>query len=241
MLTFDRDPRWIGSRSGRDFPSPLVRFLTCLGIVANICPPSGQTRMPTWKGTTAPPSKNVCSCIIPARWRRVCDVTEAFVHHDNEERPHQGRSCGNQPPRVAYPIRPPLPKLSTTVQPNRWLQHFHQQAFMRLVGSDGCVELDLHTYSISQSLAGQPVAFLVDAYERCLNGWRATTLFTRLPMKGRLRRRRCPLSTICRPCNGKPARRLSGTNGSVARSPNARCGREPWETERKKGSHQQAR
>jgi len=39
MLTFDRDPRWIGSSSGRDFPSPRVRFLTCLGIVANICPP----------------------------------------------------------------------------------------------------------------------------------------------------------------------------------------------------------
>jgi hypothetical protein len=39
MLTFDRDPRWIGSSSGRDFPSLLVRFLTCLGIVANICSP----------------------------------------------------------------------------------------------------------------------------------------------------------------------------------------------------------
>jgi hypothetical protein len=75
----------------------------------------------------------------------------------------------------------PLPN---TVQPNRWLQYVHQQAFVRLVGSDGCVALDLHPYYISQSLAGQPVALLVDAHERCSTVWRSTTLFTRLPMKG---------------------------------------------------------
>src|SRR2546429_652457 len=39
MLTFDRDPRWVGSASGRDFPSAFVRFLLCLGILPNICPP----------------------------------------------------------------------------------------------------------------------------------------------------------------------------------------------------------
>jgi hypothetical protein len=39
MFTFDRDTRWVGSRSGRDFPSPLVRFLISLGIAPNICPP----------------------------------------------------------------------------------------------------------------------------------------------------------------------------------------------------------
>jgi transposase InsO family protein len=39
MLTFDRDPRWVGSASGRDFPSALRRFLLCLGIEPQICPP----------------------------------------------------------------------------------------------------------------------------------------------------------------------------------------------------------
>jgi hypothetical protein len=29
-FTFDRDPRWVGSASGRDFPSAFVRFLLCL-------------------------------------------------------------------------------------------------------------------------------------------------------------------------------------------------------------------
>lgn len=39
QLTFDRDPRWVGSARGRDFPSVLVRFLLCLGVEPNICPP----------------------------------------------------------------------------------------------------------------------------------------------------------------------------------------------------------
>ena len=38
-VTFDRDPRFVGSWTGRDFPSPLVRFLLCLDIEVTICPP----------------------------------------------------------------------------------------------------------------------------------------------------------------------------------------------------------
>ena len=38
-ITFDRDPRFVGGATGRDFPSPLVRFLLCLGIEPNVCPP----------------------------------------------------------------------------------------------------------------------------------------------------------------------------------------------------------
>ena len=30
QMTFDRDPPWVGSVSGRDFPSPLRRLLLCL-------------------------------------------------------------------------------------------------------------------------------------------------------------------------------------------------------------------
>ena len=39
MLTFDHDPRWVGSSSGSDFPSALRRFLLCLGILPNVIPP----------------------------------------------------------------------------------------------------------------------------------------------------------------------------------------------------------
>jgi hypothetical protein len=37
-ITFDRDPRWVGAASGRDFPSAFQRFLWCLGIGVIVCP-----------------------------------------------------------------------------------------------------------------------------------------------------------------------------------------------------------
>lgn len=39
VITFDRDPRFIGSWTTRDFPSAFMRFLMCLSIRVNICPP----------------------------------------------------------------------------------------------------------------------------------------------------------------------------------------------------------
>jgi len=44
ILTFDRDPRWVGSSTGRDFPSAFCRFLLCLGVQPNICPPHRPDR-----------------------------------------------------------------------------------------------------------------------------------------------------------------------------------------------------
>jgi hypothetical protein len=38
-LTFDNDPRFVGSALGRDFPSALVRFLWCVGVIPNVIPP----------------------------------------------------------------------------------------------------------------------------------------------------------------------------------------------------------
>jgi hypothetical protein len=38
MLTFDRDPRWVGSATARDFPSALCQFLGCVGIPPNVLP-----------------------------------------------------------------------------------------------------------------------------------------------------------------------------------------------------------
>jgi hypothetical protein len=104
----------------------------------------------------------------PSTLEEVRVVTEEFQQHSNEQRPHQGRACGNRPPRVACPELPRLPPLPTTVQPDRWLQQFHQHAFVRTVGSDGCVMVDLHTYYVSQRLAGQPVALVVDAEDALL-------------------------------------------------------------------------
>jgi hypothetical protein len=186
MFTFDRDTRWIGSSSGRDFPSPLVRFLISLGIAPNICPPQRPDKN-AYVERYHRTYKQECLLVHhPRTLSEVRSVTEHFLHHYNEERPHQGRACGNCPPRAACPVLPTLPPLPTTVQPNHWLQHFHQQAFVRSVGSDGCVMVDLQTYYLSRKLAGQPVALVVDAPQRCFAVWQATTHISCLPIKGLL-------------------------------------------------------
>jgi hypothetical protein len=46
----------------------------------------------------------------PTTLQEVREVTEGFMHPDNYERPHQGRSCKDQPPRVAFAtLRHPAP------------------------------------------------------------------------------------------------------------------------------------
>ncbi|GAC1410733.1 MAG: hypothetical protein NVSMB65_22360 [Chloroflexota bacterium] len=39
QVTFDRDPRFVGSVRARDFPAPFVRFWACVGVDVTICPP----------------------------------------------------------------------------------------------------------------------------------------------------------------------------------------------------------
>jgi hypothetical protein len=45
-LRFDRDPRFVGSASGRDFPAAFVRFLLCIGVEPIICPPHQPQKNP---------------------------------------------------------------------------------------------------------------------------------------------------------------------------------------------------
>jgi transposase len=56
----------------------------------------------------------------PETLQEVREVTAQFGQHDNWQRPHQGLSCGNRPPRVAFPTLPQLPAVPDVVDPDRW-------------------------------------------------------------------------------------------------------------------------
>lgn len=43
QVTFDRDPRFVGSNLDPEFPSAFVRLLLCLGIVPQSVPPAVPT------------------------------------------------------------------------------------------------------------------------------------------------------------------------------------------------------
>lgn len=128
----------------------------------------------------------------PSTLEEVRSVTEHFVHHYNEQRPHQGLSCGNQPPRLAFPALPHLPTLPTSVDPDAWLKAIHGRTYARRVKSDGRVSVDGTDYYIKQAFAGQLIMVRVNAAERNLEVLLQETFIKVLPIKG-LQGKRMPL------------------------------------------------
>ena len=184
LLTFDRDPRWVGAQSNRDFPSALRRFLLCLGIEPNVCPP----QQPQKNAFVERYHRNYkYECILvhrPSTLQEAMEVTKHYQEHYNWQRPHQGRSCQNVPPRLAFPHLPSLPALPREVDPDRWLQGLQGRAYARHVSSDGCVTVDERPYYIGLEHKGKTVALLVDAVNRSFEVWEGTRLIKRLPIKG---------------------------------------------------------
>ena len=69
-ITLDRDPRFVGTQM-RDYPSPLMRLLHCLGIKVTICPPRRPDRngfvvrrkQATWSCLTGKAEEQTRCCI----------------------------------------------------------------------------------------------------------------------------------------------------------------------------------
>lgn len=184
QLTFDRDPRWVGSATQRAFPSALCRFLHCVGVQPNVLPPK-HPELNCYVERYHRSYK--AECLLrerPSTLEEVRAVTEQYVHHYNMERPHQGRSCRNQPPRLAHPVLPTLPALPKQIDPDRWLQAIHGRTYARRVKSDGRVEVDGTPYYVKQALAGQLVTLRINAPARTFEVLLGEQLIKQIPIKG---------------------------------------------------------
>lgn len=181
QMTFDRDPRWVGGVSGRDFPSPLRRLLLCLGIRPHVCPPHRPDKNAFVERFHRTYGQECLQVHQPSTLQEVCEVTEAFLQHSNYERPHQGRACGNVPPRVAFPTLPILPALPERVDPDSWLASLDQKMDLRHVGRDGCLDRDLATYYVGPQLAGQSVLVQVRAQSHPFAVWSQDQIVKLLP------------------------------------------------------------
>ncbi|WP_149404848.1 integrase core domain-containing protein, partial [Dictyobacter arantiisoli] len=184
QMTFDRDPRWVGSVSGRDFPSPLRRLLLCVGIQPCICPPHRPDKNAYVERYHRSLKQECLQKVRPESLQEVQEATERYRTHYNEERPHQGRACQNRPPRVAYPTLPPLPPLPERVDPDAWLSAVNRKRYLRHVGRDGCITVDLACYYIDTHLAKQAVLLEVDAAQRAFAVWQENRIIKWLPIKG---------------------------------------------------------
>ncbi len=137
--------------------------MLCLGIEPNICPKPRPDKNAFVERYHRSYAEECLQRHRPATLQEVREVTDAFLQHYNYERPHQGRACGNVPPRVAFPSLPILPALPERVDPDRWLSILNHQAYLRRVGRDGRVNVDLATYYIDPRRAGCQVLLQVDA------------------------------------------------------------------------------
>src|SRR5712692_5225196 len=131
------DPRLVGSPSGRDFPSALVRFLWCVGVVPNVIPPHRPDLNAYVERFHRSLAQECLQVHRPGTLSQVSELTEAFLSHYNSERPNQARSCGNQPPRVACQQFPTLPRVPEMVDPDRWLVQMQKHAFARMIRASG--------------------------------------------------------------------------------------------------------
>src|SRR5260221_14154598 len=111
-MPLDGDRGGLGGVQAGDSPSPLRRLLLCVGITPHVCPPHRPDKNPYVERFHRTYVQECLHVHQPSTLQEVREVTEAFLQHYNNERPHQGRSCGNVPPRVAFPTLPTLPALA---------------------------------------------------------------------------------------------------------------------------------
>jgi hypothetical protein len=81
-----------------------------------ICPPRQAQKNPYVERFHRALSKQCLEVLRPGTEEEVREVTGTFLLHYNMERPNQAISCGNHPPRVAYPVLPTLPALPEFVK-----------------------------------------------------------------------------------------------------------------------------
>lgn len=183
-IRLDRDVRFVSSPSGSDFPSALLRFCACLGVAVLVCDPHCPQQKGFVERFNRTYQEECLDVERPRSLEAVREATAAFVPYYNEQRPHQGLSCGNRPPRVAFPTLPVLPPVPDVVDPDRWLAVKDGLALVRLVGRDGRVRVDLKSYYLNRTLAGQSVALHLSATKRAFLVVHQHQVIKTLPLKG---------------------------------------------------------
>ncbi len=161
-----------------------MRFLLCVGVEPNLCPPRQPQKNPFVERYHRSFGKECLEVLRLGTKEEVRAVTETYVLHYNREQPNQALSCGNRPPRVAYPDLPMLPALSAEVDPDRWLVQIQGQEFARRVLPNGTIEVDQRSYYIQQTLAGQQVVLVVNAPTLVFEVLLGQTRLKVLPIKG---------------------------------------------------------
>jgi hypothetical protein len=183
-IRLDRDTRWIGSWTAKDFPSPMLRFLQCLGIEPRVCPPRRPDKNPFVERYHRN-FKYECQLVErPTDLATTMEVNQRYVRFYNFERPNQAMTCGNQPPRVKFPEMPFLTPVPETIDPDRWLSRLTGKTYKRKLDRNGCFQLGNQNYYVQQQRHGQMIVIWVDGKQRMLNIYADKVFIKKLAIKG---------------------------------------------------------
>jgi len=183
-ITLDRDPRFVGSQLQRDFPSPLMRLLHCLGIQVTICPPRRPDRNGFVERYNRTFEHECLRVFAPKDADQARTLTDGFRQHYNHERPNQALSCGNRPPCVAFPNLAPRPLLPSMIDPDRWVEVLDGQRYVRKIHNNGTVSVDDRLYYIDQAWHGRYVSLRIDAAKRVFVVEYREQVLKEVPLKG---------------------------------------------------------
>lgn len=85
------------------FPPLYYAFCDSVQVEPRLCPPHQPQKNGFVERYHRSYKEECLNIYQPESLEEVKRVTEQFQHHYNDQRPHQGRACGNQPPRQAFP------------------------------------------------------------------------------------------------------------------------------------------
>jgi len=120
----------------------------------------------------------------PTDLGQVREVTRAYHEHYNGDRPNQAITCGNRPPRMAFPTLPTRPAVPAFVDPDGWMRAVQGERYARKVKSDGRVVIGEQYSYVQKALAGERVVLEVDADTGELVVWHRKVPIKRLELKG---------------------------------------------------------
>ncbi len=167
-VIMDRDPRLIGSGSSEGYPSALMRMLLSLGIGMTICPPRQPQRKPVVERLQRTIKYEAVRIERPATLEAARDLLDKQSMFYNTDRPNQATVCDNQPPYVAFPTLPQLPRLPERIDPDGWLRAYHNHELKRRITSNGTIAVGKYRYYIGRRWAGRVVALRIDAHHKQL-------------------------------------------------------------------------
>ena len=183
-IRLDREPRWVGRWTAKDFPSPWLGFLHCVGIAPQVCPPQ-------------PPDKNPFVERYPRNFKyagqwleQPADLTSPVevhprdVHFYNFERPTPAITCAHPPPPVKFPQTPNLSPVPSTSHPHRWVLTLTGKTYKRQLDRNGCFQLGHPTYYVQKKLQGQGVIVRIDGQRRQLAIFGNQALIKKWPIQG---------------------------------------------------------